>query len=221
MGSSTHHGTPPQLSPAPRRLCCFSSIPPRPCRCPSSSSSSSTCSSSCSSSRSLHLSSCCSSCSACSSSSSSSSTCSSSCKKEEASCRGTCSRSGSGRSSGCPSCSTCRSSGCCSRLHLSTCRSCSCCSSTCCCCSSCSSSGCSSSRGSDGSSCVCIFGVSSFQGFHSFLLMCFINKKQSRACCTIQGLQRHYQSYLFQQHLPAAVLCFPTSFKVQGTRIEI
>merc|ERR1711974_486386 len=176
MGSSTHHGTPPQLSPAPRRLCCFSSIPPRPCRCPSSSSSSSTCSSSCSSSRSLHLSSCCSSCSACSSSS---------CKKEEASCRGTCSRSGSGRSSGCPSCSTCRSSGCCSR------------------------------RGSDGSSCVCIFGVSSFQGFHSFLLMCFINKKQSRACCTMQGLQRHYQSYLFQQHLPAAVLCFPTSFKVQ------
>merc|ERR1711974_44006 len=110
-----HHGTPPQLSPAPRRLCCFSSIPPRPCRCPSSSSSSSTCSSSCSSSRSLHLSSCCSS-------------------------------------------------------------------------SSCSSSGCSSSRGSDGSSCVCIFGVSSFQGFHSFLLMCFINKKQSRACCTMQGL---------------------------------
>merc|ERR1711974_411711 len=196
-----HHGTPPQLSPAPRRLCCFSSIPPRPCRCPSSSSSSSTCSSSCSSSRSLHLSSCCSSCS---------STCSSSCKKEEASCRGTCSRSGSGRSSGCPS-----------RLHLSTCRSCSCCSSTCCCCSSCSSSGCSSSRGSDGSSCVCIFGVSSFQGFHSFLLMCFINKKQSRACCTMQGSQRHYQSYLFQQHLPAAVLCFPTSFKVQGTRIEI
>merc|ERR1711874_348379 len=187
------HGTPPQLSPAPRRLCCFSSIPPRPRRCPSSSSSSSTCSSSCSSSRSLHLSSCC-------------STCSSSCKKEEASCRGTCSRSGSGRSSGCPSCSTCRSS---------------CCSSTCCCCSSCSSSGCSSSRGSDGSSCVCIFGVSSFQGFHSFLLMCFINKKQSRACCTMQGSQRHYQSYLFQQHLPAAVLCFPTSFKVQGTRIEI
>merc|ERR1711874_135945 len=173
------HGTPPQLSPAPRRLCCFSSIPPRPRRCPSSSSSSSTCSSSCSSSRSLHLSSCC------------------------------------------TSCSTCRSSGCCSRLHLSTCRSCSCCSSTCCCCSSCSSSGCSSSRGSDGSSCVCIFGVSSFQGFHSFLLMCFINKKQSRACCTMQGSQRHYQSYLFQQHLPASVLCFPTSFKVQGTRIEI
>merc|ERR1711974_271441 len=132
-----HHGTPPQLSPAPRRLCCFSSIPPSPCRCPSSSSSSSTCSSSCSSSRSLHLSSCC------------------------------------------------------------------------------------SSRCSDGSSCVCIFGVSSFQGFHSFLLMCFINKKQSRACCTMQGSQRHYQSYLFQQHLPAAVLCFPTSFKVQGTRIEI
>merc|ERR1711974_129916 len=198
MGSSTHHGTPPQLSPAPRRLCCFSSIPPRPCRCPSSSSSSSTCSSSCSSSRSLHLSSCCSSCSASSSSS---------CNKEDASCRGTCSRSGSGRSSGCPSCSTCRSS--------------SCCSSTCCCCSSCSRSGCSSSRGSDGSSCVCIFGVSSFQGFHSFLLMCFINKKQSRACCTMQGSQRHYQSYLFQQHLPAAVLCFPTSFKVQGTRIEI
>merc|ERR1711874_594236 len=96
------------------------------------------------------------------------------------------------------------SSGCCSRLHLSTC-----------------SSSCSSSRGSDGSSCVCIFGVSSFQGFHSFLLMCFINKKQSRACCTMQGSQRHYQSYLFQQHLPAAVLCFPTSFKVQGTRIEI
>merc|ERR1711913_99047 len=127
---------------------------------------------------SLHLSSCCSGCSACSSSSSSGSS-----KKEEASCRGTCSRSGSGRSSGCPSCSTCRSSGC----------------------SSCSSSGCSSSRGSDGSSCVCIFGVSSFQGFHSFLLMCFINKKQSRACCTMQGSQRHYQSYLFQQHLPAAV----------------
>ena len=51
-----NHGTPPQLSPAPCRLRCLSSIPSRPC-C-SSSSSSSTCSSSCS--RSLRLSSCCS-----------------------------------------------------------------------------------------------------------------------------------------------------------------
>merc|ERR1711934_492265 len=107
----------------------------------------------------------------CPSSSSSSSTCSSCCKKEEASSRGTCSRSGSGRSSSCSST--------CSRLHLSTCRSCSCCSSTCCC-SSCSST-CSSGGCSNGSSCVCIFDLISFQGFHSFLLMCFINKQTNES----------------------------------------
>merc|ERR1711990_216242 len=191
-----HHGSPLQLPPAPRRLCCLSSIPSRSCCCPSSGSSSSTCGSSSSSSRSLHLSSCCSSCSTCSSSSSASSSSSSSGrKKEETSSRGTCSRSSSRRSSCCPSCSsTCRSSSCCSRLHLSTC--------------------------SDGSSCVCIFGVSTFQGFHSFLLNCFINK-QTRDLCTMQWLQRHYQSYLFQQHFFAAVLCFPSSFKDQESRCEL
>merc|ERR1712168_1128786 len=73
---------------------------------------------------------------------------------------------------------------------------------------------------SDGSSCVCIFGVSTFQGFHSFLLNCFINK-QTRDLCTMQWLPRHYQSYLFQQHFFAAVLCFPSSFKDQESRIKM
>merc|ERR1712243_149862 len=130
MGSSTHHGSPPQLPPAPRRLCQLSSIPSRCCCCPSSSSPSSSSSSSCSSSRSCCLClSCCSSCSTCSSS-----------------------------SSRCSSSSTC-----------------------CCCCSS--RSGCSSSSSSDGCSCGRSFGVSSFQGFHSFVLMYFINKQQTNKSC--------------------------------------
>merc|ERR1719341_3153538 len=122
-----HHGTPPQLSPAPCRLRCLSSIPSRPCCYPSSSSTSSTCSSS-SSSRSLRLSSCC-------------------------------------------------------------------CSSTCCC-SSCSS-GCSGSSCSDGRSCVCIFGVSSFQGFHSFLLISFINKQTNKSFLQNARVQKAFQTLIY------------------------
>merc|ERR1711970_349793 len=215
-----HHGSPLQLPPAPRRLYCLSSIPSRPCCCPSSSSSSSTCSSSCSSS-SLHLSSCCSSCSTCSSSCSASSSSSSCRKKEETSSRGTCSRSGSCRSSCCPCCSsTCRSSSCCCRLHLSTCRS---CSSTCCC-SSCSS-GCSCSSCSDGSSCVCIFGVSTFQGFHSFLLNCFINKQTNKPeiCAPCNGF-KDIINLIYSSSISLLLFCaFPVVLRIknQESRCEL
>merc|ERR1711872_930639 len=190
-----HHGSPLQLPPAPRRLCCLSSIPSRPCCCPSSSSSSSTCSSSCSSS-SLHLSSCCSSCSTCSSSCSASS--SSSCrKKEETSSRGTCSRSGSCRSSCCPSCS-----------------------STCSC-----SSGCSCSSCSDGSSCVCIFGVSTFQGFHSFLLNCFINKQTNKPeiCAPCNGFE-DIINLIYSSSISLLLFCaFPVVLRIknQESRYEL
>merc|ERR1712179_699124 len=86
--------------------------------------------------------------------------------------------------------------------------SCSSCSSSTCCYSS--RSGCSSSSSSDGCSCGRSIGVSSFQGFHSFVLMYFINK-QTRAVCLMQGFQA--MLFIFKQHLSAAVLCFPTSFK--------
>merc|ERR1711872_382532 len=194
-----HHGSPLQLPPAPRRLCCLSSIPSRPCCCPSSSSSSSTCSSSCSSS-SLHLSSCCSSCSTCSSSCSASSSSSSCRKKEETSSRGTCSRSGSRRSSCCPSCSsTCRSSSCCCRLHLSTC--------------------------SDGSSCVCIFGVSTFQGFHSFLLNCFINKQTNKPeiCAPCNGF-KDIINLIYSSSISLLLFCaFPVVLRIknQESRCEL
>merc|ERR1711934_296413 len=113
----------------------------------------------------------------CPSSSSSSSTCSSSCSR-------------SLRLSSCCSSSTC------SRLNLSTCRSCSCCSSTCCC-SSCSST-CSSGGCSNGSSCVCIFDLISFQGFHSFLLMCFINKQTNESFLQHARVSKAFQSYLLK-----------------------
>merc|ERR1712179_546224 len=104
--------------------------------------------------------------------------------------------------------STCRSSGCCSRLHLSTC---SCCSSTCCC-SSCSS-GCSRSSCSNGRSCVCIFGVSSSR--LPLLLVDFFyeqtNKQELLAKC--KGSKGISNFNLLKWHYSAAVLCFPTSFK--------
>merc|ERR1711934_69153 len=84
------------------------------------------------------------------------------------------------------------------------------------CSSTCTSGGC-----SNGSSCVCIFDLISFQGFHSFLLMCFINKQTNESFLQHARISKAFQSYLLKQHLSAAVLCFPTSFKFQRPSIKI
>merc|ERR1712112_108692 len=111
----------------------------------------------------------------------------------------------------------CSSTCCCSsRLRLSSCSSCSCSSSTCCCCSS--RSGCSSSSSSDGCSCGRSIGVSSFQGFHSFVLMYFINKQTNKhelfASC--KGSK---QCYLFSSSIYRLLFCaFPLVLSLNRTK---